>query len=120
MKLDKEDYFSDDCIVKDNFFISIEDLLKCPLCNKILKEPYMCKDCQSVYCKKCLENGEYIIPLYDKNELTKEIEYKCPSKHENIKNDIIYMKIDENLKLKLKHCKNHKKNSETRTCESIL
>jgi len=42
MKLDKENYFSDDCIVKDNFFISIEDLLKCPLCNKILKEPYKC------------------------------------------------------------------------------
>ena len=62
-------------------------------------------------CKKCLENGEYIIPLYDKNELTKEIEYKCPSKHKNIKNDIIYMKIDENLKLKLTHCENHKKNS---------
>ena len=65
----------------------------------------------ALLCKKCLENGEYIIPLYDKNELTKEIEYKCPSKHKNIKNDIIYMKIDENLKLKLTHCENHKKNS---------
>ena len=65
----------------------------------------------ALLCKKCLENGQYIIPLYDKNELTKEIEYKCPSKHKNIKNDIIYMKIDENLKLKLTHCENHKENS---------
>ena len=36
----------------------------------------------ALLCKKCLENGEYIIPLYDKNELTKEIEYKF---HQNIK-----------------------------------
>ena len=47
-------------------------------------------------CKKCLEKGEYIIPLYDKNELTQEIECKCP-KHKNVKNDTIYMEIDEAL-----------------------
>ena len=62
-------------------------------------------------CKKCLQDGEYLIPLYDKNESTKEIEYKCPTKHKITKNDIIYMKLDEYLKIKLIYCENHKENT---------
>lgn len=61
-------------------------------------------------CKKCLEKGEYTIPLYDKNELTQEIECKCP-KHKNVKNDTIYMEIDEALKIKLTCCENHIENN---------
>ena len=61
-------------------------------------------------CKKCLEKGEYIIPLYDKNELTQEIECKC-LKHKNVKNDTIYMEIDEALKIKLTCCENHIENN---------
>ena len=37
MKIEKDEYFSDDCIIEDSLFISIKDLLICLLCNKIFK-----------------------------------------------------------------------------------
>ena len=121
MKLDKEDYFSDDCIVKDNFFISIEDLLKCPLCNKILKEPYMCKDCQSVYCKKCLENnsnlkkcpkdGKEITFIYSivKNDLLSKLKYKC----KKCSKIVIQTDIKSHLEENCKHEENNRKREKT-------
>ena len=56
MKLTKNEYFSDDCIIEDSLYIAVKDLLICPLCNKIFKEPYICNECLNAYCKKCLEN----------------------------------------------------------------
>ena len=55
MKLKKDEYFSDDCIIEDPFYISVKDLITCTLCNKIFKEPYMCNECQKIYCKSCLK-----------------------------------------------------------------
>jgi len=89
MKLEKEEYFSDDCIVEDNLYLGIKDMIICPLCNKILKEPYMCSECQNVYCKKCLEdysnlkkcpkdekNTKFIHSIA-KNDLLSKLKYKC-------------------------------------------
>ena len=61
-------------------------------------------------CKKCFEKGDYLIPIYEKNEVTQKIGYKCSKNHKIDKNDIICKKIDENLKRKLTFCENHKEN----------
>ena len=61
-------------------------------------------------CKKCLEKGEYIIPLFQKNEKTNEIEYKCSKKHSIGINDVINKKINEELISKLSKCEIHQEN----------
>ena len=110
MELDKEDYFSDDCIVQDELFMSIKDLLKCPLCNKILKDPYMCQDCQSVYCKKCLENysnlkkcpkdgkdGKFVHCI-TKSDLLSKLKYRCKNCLKEVIQTNIKSHLEENCK----------------------
>ena len=89
MKLKKDEYFSDDYVVEDTLYISLKDLITCPLCSKIFKEPYMCNECQQVYCKKCLQQDSKlkICPKEkkrstfslskNKNELVSKIKYRC-------------------------------------------
>ena len=111
MKLEKDEYFSDDCIIKDTLFLAIKDLLICPQCNKILKDPYMCDDCQNVYCKKCLEqysNNLRICPnnrkatqfnhCIAKNELLSKIKYRC----KNCQKEVIQTDIKAHLELNCK------------------
>ena len=89
MKLKKDEYFSDDCVVEDTLYISLKDLITCPLCSKILKEPYICNECQKVYCKKCLEKDYRLkicpekkiqtkfSPDVNSNRLISNLKYRC-------------------------------------------
>ena len=89
MKLKKEEYFSDDFIIEDGYYIGIKDLILCPLCCKILKEPYICNECQKVYCKKCLEKDYRLkicpenkiqtkfSPDVNSNRLISNLKYRC-------------------------------------------
>lgn len=64
---------------------------------------------QNVYlCKKCLEKGEYFIPLYDKIEDFKVIKFKCSKEHNIEYKDIIRKPLDDNLKSLLGECQKHK------------
>ena len=65
-------------------------------------------DEEVLLCKKCLEKSEYLIPLYHKNETTNDLEYECSKKHIIGINDVIKIKLDENLKMKLNCCQVHK------------
>ena len=91
MKLEKDEYFSDDCIIEDQLYLAIKDLITCPLCSKILNEPYMCNECQNAYCKKCLEKYSNL--------------KKCPNDNKNVKFSHCIQKNDLLSKLKYK-CKN--------------
>ena len=89
MKLKKEEYFSDDFIIEDGYYIGIKDLILCPLCSKILKKPYICNECQKVYCKKCLEKDYRLkicpenkiktkfSPDVNSNRLISNLKYRC-------------------------------------------
>ena len=106
MKLSKAEYFIDNCIVKDTLFFSFKDLLICPLCNKIFKNPFMCINCQKSYCKECLDNysnsnicpNEKIETIFNhcksKEEMLSKIKYKC----RNCKKEITQYNILEHLK----------------------
>ena len=86
-------------------------MIKCDLCHKILKDPYMCNDCQKVYCKKCLENysqlkicpSEYkdakFIRCIAKNELLSKIKYRC----KNCKKEVIQTDIKAHLESNCEH-----------------
>ena len=56
-------------------------------------------------CKKCLEKGEYMIPLYEMNVFN-EIEYKCSKKHIINKNDVCFGILDGKIKDHLRYCNN--------------
>ena len=111
MKLKKDEYFSDDCVVEDTLYISLIDLVTCPLCAKIFKEPYMCNECQQVYCKKCLQQDSKlkICPKEkkrstfslskNKNELVSKIKYRC----KNCLEVVIQKDIKAHLKENCEH-----------------
>ena len=46
MKLEKDKYFTDNSLVEDQLYLSLKDLLICPYCHKLLKNPFMCSKCQ--------------------------------------------------------------------------
>ena len=89
MKLKKEEYFSDDCLVEESYYISIKDLIICPLCSKVFKEPYICNECTKIYCKKCLEKDYRLkicpenkiqtkfSPDVNSNRLISNLKYRC-------------------------------------------
>ena len=111
MEIEKDEYFTDDCIIQDSFFLALKDLLICHLCNKILKEPYMCNECQNVYCKKCLENYSQLkicpnenkeskfISSITKKELLSKLKYRC----KNCLKEVNQPDINSHLELNCEH-----------------
>ena len=111
MKVEKDEYFSDDCIIQNSFYLAIKDLLICSLCNKILKDPYMCDECQNVYCKKCLENYSQLkicpnenkeskfISSITKKELLSKLKYRC----KNCLKEVNQIDIKSHLEANCKH-----------------
>ena len=110
MKLDKEDYFTDDCIVENQLYFSLKDLITCPLCHKILNNPFMCNKCQETYCKKCLENYSNLkkCPKDNietefkhsimKSEMLSKLKYKCKNCKKEVIKDEIKSHLEENCK----------------------
>ena len=60
-----------------------------------------------VLCKKCYENNEYFIPLYQKGKNKYEIELKCPKNHIIDKDNNINIFLDNKLKKKIGECQIH-------------
>ena len=59
-------------------------------------------------CKKCYEEKEYFIPLFQMSEKSWEIKFTCPKNHIINNSDIINMNLDDNLKSLLNVCQQHK------------
>ena len=110
MKLKKDEYFSDDCIIEDPFYISVKDLITCTLCNKIFKEPYMCNGCQKIYCKSCLKKDYKLkicpaekkeakfSPGINSNALISKLKYKCKNCLKEVAQSDIKTHLNENCK----------------------
>ena len=111
MKLEKDEYFDEDSPIEDQLYLSLKDLLICPYCHKLLKNPFMCSKCQKNYCKKCLEEYSKMkkCPNDNKesefkhsimiNEMLSKLKYKC----KNCKKEIIQSDIKSHLEEKCKH-----------------
>ena len=110
MKLSKEDYFTDDCIVEDDLYYNIKNLIICPLCHKILKNPFMCDKCQATYCKQCLEDYSNLkrCPKDEKetqfkhcimiSDLISKLKYECKNCKKEVTHDEIKAHLEENCK----------------------
>ena len=111
MKLEKDEYFDEDSPIEDQLYLSLKDLLICPYCHKLLKNPFMCSKCQKNYCKKCLEEYSNMkkCPNDNKesefkhsimiNEMLSKLKYKC----KNCKKEIIQSDIKAHLESNCEH-----------------
>ena len=100
---DSKSYFDEDNPIEDEYYKGIKNLIQCKYCNKIIKDPMMCKDCQGGFCNKCIselnkKNHKCKKPSYVKNisaiSLLKNIKYLC----NNCKNEIKQENIETHLK----------------------
>ena len=118
MKLEKDEYFDEDSPIEDQLYISLKELLICPYCHKLIKNPFMCNKCQKNYCKKCLEDYSNMkkCPNDNKdsefkhsvmiNEMLSKLKYKC----KNCKKEILQSDIKSHLETNCKHAEiEHKK-----------
>ena len=60
-----------------------------------------------ILCKKCYDNENYFIPLFQKGKNEYEIELKCPKNHIIDEDNIFHIFLDEKLKNKLGKCQEH-------------
>jgi hypothetical protein len=105
--MEKEDYFSDDCIVEDEIFRGLKKLLICPICKKIYKDPMLCTGCQGVYCQKCIGNkcpknciNNKLMKSVSKNEMISKIKYKCKNCLEEVYQSDIKAHLESNCQHK--------------------
>ena len=109
-KLEKVEYITDSCLVQNQLYFSLKDLLICPYCHKLLKNPFMCSKCQKNYCKKCLEDYSNMkkCPNDNKesefkhsimiNEMLSKLKYKCKNCKKEVIKDEIKSHLEENCK----------------------
>ena len=102
-KGDINSYFDENSLIEDGYFNSIKSLITCKYCNKILKEPMMCNECQGKFCKNCIEelgkdNHKCESPVYIENTNAKSLlgtlKYLC----KNCKSEIKGSDIENHLK----------------------
>ena len=102
-KEDINSYFDENSLIEDDYYNNIKNLIKCKYCNKILKEPMMCKECLGSFCKNCIDelgkdNHKCKSPVYIENTNAKSLlgtlKYLC----KNCKSEIKGSDIENHLK----------------------
>ena len=89
--MDEDLFITDDCVIKDDTYNSIKDIILCKECQKILKEPMFCVNCQNNFCKNCIknnccENPNYV-PSKDKRHTLSILKFLCRNCYREIKYD---------------------------------
>ncbi len=88
-----EKYINDDLVIKDAIYNAFKDSVRCPICLNILINPFMCMNCQNVYCQNCLDKW-------------KKKDNKCPNRcqNPNYQKSLNINHILSNLKFKCIYC----------------
>ena len=99
-------YITDECVIKDDSYKSIKDIIYCQECKNILKEPMFCINCQNICCKNCIKNNCCINPNYilskDKVHTLSILKFLC----KNCKKEIKYDDVQSHLNSKCETNKN--------------
>ena len=90
-------YIDDDCLIEDEFYNDIKEMIECKLCQKLLKTPMMCNVCGSAFCNNCVK----------KMQKKKDKSHKC-KKAKYIENKNV-IKMMSKLKYLCRNCKNEVK-----------
>ena len=99
------EYFSEDCLVKNDLYNSVKNLIICPKCKNIYQNPLMCSKCGETFCEKCINNKSKCEKCSQDNIIFKEniakkqilsnLTYKC----KNCLEEIIQKDINSHLQL---------------------
>ena len=105
-------YIDDDCLIEDEFYNDIKEMIECKLCQKLLKTPMMCNVCGSAFCNNCVK----------KMQKKKDKSHKC-KKAKYIENKNV-IKMMNKLKYLCRNCKNEVKKEDIenhlkRGCEKL-
>ena len=100
---DEDNFFDLDNPIEDEYYKGIKKLIKCSNCDKIVKDPMMCKECQASFCKKCIEetNEQHKCkePSFIENVsatfLLKNLKYLCQNCKVEVKQEQIEKHLDE-------------------------
>ena len=97
-------FIDDDCIIKDEIFLGIRNLVICGKCLKLLKNPMMCKNCQKAFCKVCIDKegkcttdnclSDEFVENTNAYPLLQLIKFKCSNCQEIVK----YNDVEKHLK----------------------
>ena len=103
------EYFSEDCLVKNDLYNTVKDLIICPKCKNIFLNPLMCSNCGETFCEKCINNKSKCEKCSKDNIIFKEslakkqilssLTYKC----KNCFEEITQRDINSHLKLNCEH-----------------
>lgn len=103
--MNKEEYFDDDYVIKNELYESFHDLIICPICKKIFKNPLMCPECMESFCEKCIEDKlrckkckkkiQYKESI-TKNQLLSGLSYKCKNCLKDINKNEINAHLESN------------------------
>ena len=106
MKEKKEKYITEDNLIEDQTYLGIKNLIRCPKCNNIYKNPMQCNKCQKIFCKKCINDSlenKNICPnnctdpnfqeSEDKNCLLSLLKFLC----KNCQHEINYNDVESHL-----------------------
>ena len=114
--MENEKYITDDCIVENELYKAFKDKIKCDLCNNILKEPIICKNCQKNYCKACIDQwkkkhkkkcpNDCKKAKFDKSSDRASILEMLTFLCRNCKEEIKYKDVESHLKSGCKEVKN--------------
>jgi len=102
-----EKYINEQTVVKSEIYLAFKEDVTCSICSKIIINPFMCMNCQNVYCKKCLDdwskkdkrcpnrcaNPNYKKSIEKSNTLSK-LKFKCEKCGEEILYDNVKKHID--------------------------
>eukprot|EP00833_Pecoramyces_ruminatium_P018034 jgi/Orpsp1_1/1192066/evm.model.d7180000090323.1 len=82
----EEILFMEKDIVNKEYYDSIKELVKCPICLSIVREPVHCTTCQHIFCSVCAKNlekcpfrchNEKFTPSLICKNLLSELKIKC-------------------------------------------
>lgn len=86
----KEEYITEDAIVKNDIYKSLKEDIICSICEKLMIMPMECTVCQNQYCQKCIENwkkkgggcpnhceGAELKKVIQKKRLISKITFRC-------------------------------------------
>ena len=84
-----EKYVNIETIIKNNIYETFKGYIICPICKKLILEPFMCLKCQKNFCNNCTQNMKTIInnshncknPKYqniiENNNMIKKFKFNC-------------------------------------------
>lgn len=77
---DEEPYIDDNCLIENEYYNDVKEMIKCKYCDQILKDPMMCLTCQAPFCKNCTKNASKKNNKIHKCKKPKYVENKTVTK----------------------------------------